>query len=412
LRASLFWLPSSGQPFRTGRLNSLLSIGLAEVWPHTGYLLRLTFKYRVYPTKAQGEFLNSQLREAASLYNAAIEERIGAWKICRKSINFYDQANQLKAMRADGCLAIVNFSVSTNVLRRVDGAFSAFFARVRRGANPGFPRYRSSRRYDSITFPHPGNGYTLLGDKLRIQGAGHLKIILHRPIEGKVKTLTIKREAGRWFACFSVECEAAAPLPASAAEIGVDVGLNSFAVLSNGREINNPRYYRNAEARLRRCQRKVARRKKGSARRRKAALILKRAHVHVRNQRADFAHKLSRELVNNYGVIAIEDLNVKGLAAGMLAKSISDAGWAIFFRFLIYKAASAGRQVIQVDPRGTSQTCVCGAVVRKALADRWHDCPICGLSASRDHISARIILSRAWKPPSGANVEDVVSCVS
>jgi len=274
-------------------------------------MLRITFKYRLYPTRAQAVFLDGQLREAASLYNAALEERIGAWKTCRTSIGFYDQCKQLPAMRADGCLTMVNAHCAQEVLRRVDKAYRAFFARVKRGEKPGFPRYRSARRYDSITFTSHGNGCRLLENgKLRIQGAGHVKIKLHRPVQGTIKTVIIRREAGRWFACFSAECNPV-PLPANDRATGIDVGLNNFAVLADGTEIQNPRYYRNAEARLRRCQRKLARRKKGSNRRRKAVQLLQRAHAHVRNQRADFHHKVSRRLVNEYGMIAVEDLMSK-----------------------------------------------------------------------------------------------------
>src|SRR6266568_8616253 len=150
--------------------------------------MRFTFKYRIYPTRPQVEFLNGELRDAASLYNAALEERIGAWKVCRKSINYYDQANQLKAMRADGCLTLANFSCCQDVLRRVDKTFKAFFARCKRGDTPGFPRFRSFRRYDSITFPSYGDGCRLLdNEKLRIQGAGHIKVKLHRPVEVEIK---------------------------------------------------------------------------------------------------------------------------------------------------------------------------------------------------------------------------------
>ena len=375
--------------------------------------MRVSFKYRIYPTAPQIAFLNGELKDAASLYNAALEERIGAWKICRKSINYYDQANQLKAMRADGCLTLANFSCCQDVLRRVDKTFKAFFARVKRGDKAGFPRYRSFRRYDSITFPSYGDGCRLLDTgKLRVQGAGHIKVNLHRPLEGTVKTVTVKREAGRWFACFSVE-RGAKPLPVSLEQVGIDVGLTTFAVMSNGAEIENPRHYRNAEARLRRCQRKVARRKKGGNRRRKAVRLLQRANIQVRNQRADFQHKEARKIVNRFGVIAVEDLNVKGLAAGMLAKSVHDARWSMFLNFISYKAADAGRDFRPVDARGTSQTCLCGARVAKGLEDRWHACPACGLSAGRDHVSAQVILQRAvGNRPSGANVEDVVSCVS
>ncbi len=231
-----------------------------------------------------------------------------------------------------------------------------------------------------------------------------MKIKLHRPLEGKIKTVTIKRAADRWFACFCVAVEAKQLLPISTEAVGIDVGLTTFAVLSDGTEIRNPRHYRNAEARLRRCQRKVARRKKSSNRRRKAVLLLQRAHGHVRNQRADFHHKESRKLVNQFGFIAVENLNVKGLARGILAKSVNDAGWSKFLEFIAYKAECAGREFVRIDPRGTSQTCVCGASVPKSLKDRWHICPDCGLSAGRDHVSAQVILIRAGNRPSVANV--------
>lgn len=374
--------------------------------------MRLSFKYRLYPTNSQTAFLEGQLREACSLYNAAKQERDDAWKVCRKSINYYDQANQLKAMRADGCLTLANFSCCQDVLRRVDKTYKAFFARVKRGEKPGFPRYRSFRRYDSITFPSYGDGCRLLETgKLRIQGTGHIKVRLHRPVEGEIKTVTIKREGGRWFVIFSVERDAA-PLPPSDEAIGIDVGLTNFATLSDGSEILNPQCGQNGQTKLRIAQRRVARRKKGSKRRRKAVVLLQRKHSRVRNQRADFHHKLSHDLVNQYGLIAAEDLNVKGMAGGMLAKSVHDAGWAQFLNFLSYKAACAGREFVQVDPRGTSQTCTCGARVPKTLSQRWHHCPACGLSAGRDHVSAQVILSRAGTRPSGANVEVVNSCVS
>jgi putative transposase len=367
--------------------------------------MRATYKYRLYPNREQAEFLAAELREACSLYNAALEERIGAWKVCRKSIGYFDQCKQLKPMRADGCLTLANYCCCQDVLRRVDRAFKAFFARVKRGDRPGFPRFRSARRYDSITFPAYGDGCGLLDNgKLRIQGAGQIKVKLHRPVLGVIKTVTLKREVNRWFVCFSVECPAV-PLPESAQQIGIDVGISSFAALSDGTIIDNPRFFEQGMAKLRRAQRKLARRKRGSNRRRKAAQLVARAYCDIRNQRAHFHHYVSRCLVNRFGVIAVENLNIKSLSRGMLARSVNDAGWSAFFAKLSYKAESAGRDLVKVDPRGTSQTCTCSANVAKLLSQRRHDCPACGLSGDRDVISAQVILERARIERSRRNAE-------
>lgn len=354
-------------------------------------MIRKTYKYRLYPTRTQVEALNAQLSEACRLYNAALQERRDAWRINRISLNFYSQDAQLKEIRASGDLQIENFKVARDVLRRVDRAFDAFFRRVKRGERAGYPRFKSSSRYDSITFIEYGKGCKLLDSKLRLQGIGQVKIKLHRPIEGKIKTLSIKREAGRWYACFSLECEKT-PLPLCDNPIGIDVGLSVFAALSNGVETANPRYFQTAQSKLRKAQRKIERRKKGSARRRKAAQPVARIHAHIRNQRADFHYKISRQLINQYGFIAVENLNVKGLASGMLAKQVNDAGWSSFINKLAQKAEEAARVLIKVDPRGTSQRCVCGATVPKTLAQRWHSCRSCGLSVGRDHASALEIL--------------------
>jgi putative transposase len=355
-------------------------------------VIKKNFKYRLYPTSAQIAALDDQLAEACRLYNGAVQERRDAYRISHKSINYYDQANQLKEIRAQGDLALANFSCCQDVLRRVDKTFNAFFDRVKNGRTPGYPRFRPTSRYDSISFPAYGDGCKMLDNgKLRLQGVGAVKVKRHRPIEGKIKTVTVKREAGRWYAVFSVECEPK-PLAASIEKVGLDVGLSAFATLSDGTEIENPRYYKEAQASLRRAQRKIARRKRGGNNRKKAVRELRRTHAHVRNQRADFAHKVARRLVVMFGLIVIEKLKVKGLAGGILAKSVNDAGWTAFTTKLMYKAAEAGRVQAQVDPRGTSQRCVCGAPNPKTLSQRWHHCESCGLSVPRDHASALEIL--------------------
>lgn len=368
-----------------------------------------TFKYRIYPSKSQIIKLNETLAICCELYNAALQERRDAWKLKRKSISWFDQNSQMKDVRREReDVAGVNSLVLQDALKRVHLAFGVFFRRVKRGKKAGYPRFRSARRYDSITFRQVGE---LPQDgKVRLSKIGNVKIKLHRPVIGTIKTLTIKREASRWFATFCVEYEPE-PLPFNPNMIGIDVGLTAFATLSDGSTIENPRWFRAAQAKLRRLQRRVARRKKGSNRRRKAVLLLQRWHGHVRDQRGDFHHKESRKIVNNNGLIAVEDLNVKGLASGMLAKSVNDAGWSTFFSMLTYKAESAGRVLVKVNPSGTSQTCTCGAEVRKSLAMREHVCLSCGLVANRDHVSAQIILQRAV-PLSGVNVEVFDSCVA
>ena len=193
--------------------------------------------------------------------------------------------------------------------------------------------------------------------------------------------------------------------------IGIDVGLDGFAALSNGEEIDNPRHLKCGLAHLIRAQRRLSRRKRTSRRHHKAAALVAKAHRKIRNQRAAFHHELSCWLVKHYSLIAVKDLNIKGLSRGILAGPVHDAGWNSFFAKLWYKAASAGRELVKVDPRGTSQTCVCGAAVRKTLAERWHECPVCGLSAPRNVVSAQVILQRARIGRSRHNVEDVVSCV-
>jgi putative transposase len=350
-------------------------------------------KSRLYPTTAQTLALEEQLHEACRLYNAALQERRDAYQRDGLSLTYYDQANQLKAIREDGACALVNFSASQDVLRRVDKTFKAFFRRVKTGAEqPGYPRFTSRRRFESYTFPSYGDGCRLTDTgRLYLQGVGHLQVKWHRPLEGTIKTVTVKRQAGKWFVCLSVEYVADA-LPVIDAGVGIDVGLTSFARLSTGETIANPRHYRKAQGQLRIAQRRVARRKRGSRNRREAVVLLQKAHAHVQNQRADFHHKTARMVVNTYGVIAVEDLHIKGLASGMLAKSVNDAGWSAFISKLAYKAAEAGRKLVKVNPRGTSQTCLCGAPVPKTLSQRWHQCEACGLSTARDHVSAQLIL--------------------
>jgi putative transposase len=236
--------------------------------------MRKSFKYRLYPTGKQAQALDHQLGEACRLYNAALQERRDAYESAGISLRYYDQANQLKDIRAESACDLANFSCSQDVLRRVDKTFKAFFRRVKNGEKPGYPRFKSHFRYDSITFPSYGDGCRLRDNgKLYVQGVGEIKVKLHRPVAGRIKTVSVKREAGRWYVCFSVEVETLAD-SVWYEDIGIDLGLSSFAVLSDGTVIENPRWYKRAQAKLRIAQRRVARRKRGSKGRRKAVELL------------------------------------------------------------------------------------------------------------------------------------------
>ena len=356
---------------------------------------RRTFKYRLYPTKEQTGLLEHQLSEARSLYNAALQERRDAWQMQGVSRNYYDQANQLKEIRDAGNLRLANFSACQDVLRRVDKTFRAFFRRIRAGEKAGYPRFKPRDRFNSFTFPTWGDGCHLTEyGRLKVQGVGAIKLKMHRLIIGEIKTLTLKHEAGKWYACFSVVFDVDVPTPHADA-IGIDVGLYSFAALSDGQLVSNPRNLEVGLARLRRCQRKVARRKKGSSNRRKAVRLLQKAHAHIRNQRSDLQHKLSRQIADRYGLVAVEDLNIKALSRSMLARSVNDAGWGSFLAKLAYKVEYTGGQLVRVNPNGTSQVCSrCGCLpdVPKSLTDRIHSCPHCGLVIDRDVNAARNIL--------------------
>jgi putative transposase len=295
----------------------------------------------------------------------------------------------------------VHSQVLQNVTQRVDLAFQAFFRRVKEGTDaPGYPRFKSFGRYDSITYPQYGNGVRLSGDRLIVSKIGAVKLVLHRPIGGTPKTVTLSRSAtGKWYVCFSCEMDVH-PLPPTEQITGVDVGLASFATLSNGEQIDNPRFYRRDEADLKRVQKRkdAAKNAANWVENTKQKALLAKIHERIGNRRSDFAHKRSRELVNRYQVIVFEDLEPQQMGARRgrgMRKSIMDVAWSQFIGMTIGKAAEAGRSVILVNPRNTSKMCSgCGFLVEKKLSERIHSCPQCGLVMDRDVNAALTILQR------------------
>jgi len=355
------------------------------------------YKFKLKTSKRVERELERTLDVCRELYNAALEERRDAYLVAGESLSFADQCLELpevKQARPD--LRDVHSQVLQNVLKRLERGFQNFFRRIREGAEkPGYPRFKSKYRYNSFTYPQ--GGWKLEGDKLHLSKIGSMRLRLSRCVEGKIKTVTIKRQIDGWFVILTVE-ESNSPFIARTGEsAGIDVGIENFATLSTGEVIENPKYLRQSERELKIAQRKVSKKKLRGSNRRKAARILARKHQRVANQRRDFFHKLANRIRREFDEIVVEDLNIKGMVKNHhLAKSISDAAWNTFLQILIAKAENAGRRVWKVAAAFTSQDCsLCGERVKKSLAVREHRCIGCGLVLHRDHNAAINIKARA-----------------
>lgn len=362
--------------------------------------MRKAFKYRIYLTNGQRRILERQLEECRWVYNETLAARKRAYEERGESLRLYDTRAMLPVWKLSRpALKDVHSQVLQNVAVRVDLAFAAFFRRVKEGeGEPGFPRFKGFGRYTSITFPQYGNGVRLDGERLIVSKLGSVKLVLHRPLDGTPKTVTLTRaRTGKWFAAFSCETDAH-PLPPTDYSAGVDVGLTTFATLANGDEIENPRFYRRDEADLARVQKRkdAAKQAANWSENARCKLLLAKIHERIANRRSDFAHKHSRELVNQYQVIVFEALAPQqmGKSRGM-RKSIMDVAWAQFIGMTVGKAAEAGRTVLLVNPRDTTKQCSrCGERVPKSLSERTHTCLHCGLVLGRDHNAAINILQR------------------
>ena len=355
--------------------------------------MRKSFKYRLYPSCEQTAKLNQTLDTCQELYNAALEQRRTAYRVQRKSVSVSQQMRELPGLKQE--LSEVNLvysQVLQDVLWRVDTSFNNFFRRVKQHKNKvGYPRFQGKQRYNS--FAYPQLGFSIAQGRLHLSKIGNVKIKLHRVIEGKIKTCTIKREVDQWYAIFSCELADVEPIEPTSA-IGVDVGIESFAITSEGEFIENPRLLNQSLQKLKRLQRALARKQRGSQRRNRARIRVAKQHRQVRRHRSDFHHKVARDWVDRFDTMVIENLNVAGMVRNhCLARHISDVGWSGFANILFCKAAYAGKSVVRVNPANTSQVCSgCGSLVIKALSERWHFCPECGLSIHRDINAARNIL--------------------
>jgi putative transposase len=362
------------------------------------------YRYKLKPSARIISLFECWLALLCELYNGALQERRDAYKINHLSISYKIQANQLPDIKQDRPeFSRIHSQVIQNALKRVHFAFDNFFGRIKAGQKPGYPRFRSSLRYDSFTYPQ--SGFALKGNRLHLSKIGKAPIHISRPIEGAIKTCTIKREADGWYVIFAVEGQKKQSATAPKQSVGVDVGIENFATLSDDEAapIENPEYFRQAEKGLKTAQRRVSRRVRKSKRREKAVQLLAKKHLKVKRQRRDFHFKVARNLAGQYQSIKVEELNIKGMVKNhRLAKSISDAGWSQFIRILIFKAEEAGREVIKVNPCYTSQDCSrCGHRNQITLATRIYRCSRCDLVIHRDRNGAKRIEQKGRAAPSG-----------
>lgn len=354
--------------------------------------MRKTFKYRIYANKETIEKALNWFELCRSLYNNCLEERIQIYKETKKTITCNTQMLKLKLFKQEFPeYKQVGSQVLQDVLQRLDLAYKHFFRRVKNGEKPGFPRFKGPGRYHSFMLKQ--TGWRLEGNYLTIKNIGKFKIKLSRPIEGIIKTITIKRsQTDKWFVYFSCDNVPNRPLPYNEEEIGIDVGCESFITTSEGIKIENPRFSNKTKEILISRQQRLSRRKKGSNRKRKARVLVARAHEKIFNQRRDFHFKIANSLVNQFGSIYIEDLHSWITFRG-LNRSMRDVAWFGFFDILCFKAEEAGRRIIKVPAKNTSQMCSsCGIKVSKDLSVRVHSCPVCGLIIDRDYNAALNIL--------------------
>lgn len=369
------------------------------------------YRYRVYPTVEQEAALERWLGMCRVLYNKALWWKQGTWERRGERVTFKEQTHALVELKRDFSeYRELPPSILEDVLKRVDLAYKAFFRRCRTGEKVGYPRSKGEGWYKSLSInrarefdlkpPRGGERYgkLLIGRaQARRAALGPMRIRMHRNIpEGaNVRRVMLKREAnGHWYALVGWDMEVERESVERDA-VGLDVGLSAFITTSSGDEVQPPKNYKRLQKKLRRKQRVLSRRKRGSNGRKRARREVAKVHAKIRNRRRDFLHNVSRKVVDEYGLIAVEDLRINNMVKNRhLAGSILDAGWGEFASMLAYKAESAGTSVVFVDPRNTSQLCSgCGQVVKKALSVRTHRCE-CGLVLDRDHNAAINILYR------------------
>jgi putative transposase len=373
--------------------------------------VRKAFKFRLFANVNQTRELEIALETHRRLYNACLEQRKTTYETTGATIKYAEQSAWFKAEReTNPFFARLNFSSAQATMRRLERSFANFFRRVESGEKPGYPRFKGRDFFNSIEFPSHGDGIRLTGNRLRVQHVGVIRVKLHREVEGRIKTLSVKREAGKWFLVVSCDLGEVSVEPSTNPAIGIDVGLKTFLTTSEGKTEPNPRYLKDALPELRKAQRSLSRKKKGGKNRRRARKVVAKVHARVANLRREHHFKTALKLVLRFGLIVVESLSIKNMLKNdRLSRAISDVAWGNFLLTLRSKAESAGVAFVEVNARGTTQECSgCGRVVPKDLSQRWHSCE-CGCSLDRDENAARNILARGLQArtgPAGLNVAE------
>jgi putative transposase len=366
--------------------------------------LRFAYQYKLKPTKTQSGLLWRLVGIACQIYNDALKERKDAWEKEQRTVTYHKQALRLKDLRATNEeMALLNFSACQHILRRLDKAFKRFFSGLKKGKKVGYPRFKKPHRFRTLQFTY-GDGVKIKMDergrsRLYVQNIGLIKVIWHRPLpEGAViKQVWVTLKADGWYVTFALEVSDEVirkPLPQTGKTVGIDVGLENLLALSDGTLINNPKWFKETKEKIAIKQRLLSKKVKNSKRWKRTCRQIAKLHLKVARQRRDFYFKLANWLIRRFDLVAVEDLNINGLAQGICSKGVHDASWGTFLnQILPYKAWSAGKTVIKVNPNGTSQYCaMCGAHVPKGLSERQHRCPYCGFVTHRDINSAISIL--------------------
>ncbi len=365
-----------------------------------------SYRYKIYPNKTQKKSLVDFLFTSCHLYNHALAYRRKKWNESRQSVGLYEQGKMLTKWRNEdnenNPLNLLAYSAAKRILRRLDKAYREFLKGKR-----GYPRFKASRRWRSIEFTY-GSGASMKGRRVYILNVGMIKSKLYRPIpDGKIKTLTLLRKPSGWYVLLAINIPDEPIKPTNnKPAVGIDIGLRHALALSDGQFYDAPKFLRSTQKKLRREQRALSRKKKGGRNRRKQVQRVARLHERIGGQRKLYWHTVTKQLVNSFGLIAIEDLRLDFMTRNKhTAKAAHDIGLGIFRQLLDYKAIDAGVDVVAVNAQYTSQECSgCGILVPKELSEREHHCPECDLVLDRDVNAARNILLRAQYRPVGPNV--------